>query len=61
VLALELNRDGEVVALSVDSSNLPAFEKIVSKQVRSWKFTPPTRDGRPVEARAKLPISITLE
>jgi len=61
VLALELNREGEVTDLHVDSSNLPAFEKVVSKQVRSWKFTPPTRRGRPVEARAKLPISITLD
>jgi len=61
VLALELNREGEVTDLHVDSSNLPAFEKVVSKQVRSWKFTPPTRGGRPVEARAKLPISITLD
>ncbi|TFG98696.1 MAG: TonB family protein [Myxococcales bacterium] len=60
VFELELNRAGEVVALRVDSSNLPAFEKFVSQQVRSWKFTPPTRDGRPVEARARLPISITL-
>jgi peptidoglycan glycosyltransferase len=61
VFAIELNRAGEVVALQVDSSNLPAFEKFVSQQVRSWKFTPPTRAGQPVEARAKLPISITLK
>jgi protein TonB len=60
VLELELNRAGEVIALRVDSSNLPAFEKFVSQQVRGWKFTPPTREGRPVEARARLPISITL-
>jgi TonB family protein len=61
VLELELNRAGEVVALRVDSSDLPDFEKFVSEQVRSWKFTPPTRDGEPVEARAMLPISITLK
>jgi TonB family protein len=61
VLELELNRAGEVVALRVESSDLPAFETFVSEQVRSWKFTPPTRDGEPVEARARLPISITLK
>ena len=60
VLDLELNRAGEVVALRVDSSNLPAFEGFVAQQVRGWKFTPPTRGGQPVAARAKLPIAIRL-
>jgi TonB family protein len=60
VLDLELNPAGEVVALRVDSSNLPVFEAFVSQQVRSWKFTPPTRGGRPVGARTRLPIAITL-
>ena len=60
VLDLELNRAGEVVALRVDSSNLPAFDAFVAQQVRSWKFTPPTRGGQPVGARATLPIAITL-
>jgi hypothetical protein len=61
VFAIELNRAGEVVALQVDASDLPAFEKFVSQQVRSWMFTPPTGAGQPVEARAKLPISIPLK
>jgi TonB family protein len=61
VLALELNRAGEVTALRVDSSDLPAFEKYVSQQVKTWRFTPPTRGGVPVEARAKLPIAIRLD
>jgi hypothetical protein len=60
VLDLELSPAGEVVALRVDSSNLPRFESFVSEQVRSWKFTPPTRGGRPVAARTRLPIAITL-
>jgi peptidoglycan glycosyltransferase len=61
VFAIEIDRAGAVVALQVDSSNLPAFENFVSQQVRSWRFTPPTRGGQPVDARAKLPISITLK
>ena len=61
VLELELSRDGEVTALRIDSSDLPAFEKFVSEQVWGWRFTPPTRGGQPVEARARLPIAIHVD
>jgi outer membrane biosynthesis protein TonB len=42
----------------VDASDLPEFEDVVLAQVRGWRFTPPTERGRPVRARARLPIPI---
>ncbi len=61
VLLLELSERGEVLDARVDSSDLPAFDDLVVGQVRGWRFSPPTRAGRPVEARARLPIPIVIE
>ena len=48
------------VDVEVDASDLPQFEAFISNEVRAWRFTPPTRDGRAVEARARLPIPIEI-
>jgi protein TonB len=58
VLLVKLSAEGEVVDLRVDSSDLPDFEPFVVGEVRQWRFTPPTRQGEPVEAFARLPIPI---
>jgi TonB family protein len=60
VLLLELSGSGEVVDVHVDDSDLPEFESFVANQVRGWRFTPPTENGRPVRARARLPIPIRI-
>jgi len=60
VLLLELSREGEVTSVRVDASDLPEFEETVLAQVRGWRFTPPTEGGRPVRARARLPIPIRV-
>lgn len=60
VLMLELSEAGEVVRVEIDSSDLPEFEEFVASAVRGWRFTPPTRGGRPVEAWARLPIPIRV-
>jgi protein TonB len=60
VLLLKLNEDGEVLDVQIDSSNLPSFDSFVLNEVRRWKFTPPTQNGRPVKAKARLPIPITI-
>ncbi len=60
VLSVELSAEGEVLTADIDSSDLPEFEAFVLTQVRTWKFTPPTRDGQPVSARARLPIPIRV-
>ncbi len=60
VLLVDLDRDGRVLDVEVESSDLPAFEPYVLREVRGWSFTQPTAQGRPVEARARLPIPIHI-
>jgi len=60
VLLLELDPEGKVLDARIDSSDLPRFDQFVLHAVRDWRFTPPTRDGRPVRARARLPIPIQI-
>jgi len=60
VVMLELDLDGEITSAEIDSSDLPMFNNFVLEQVRGWKFTPPMHEGRPVHARARLPIPIQV-
>lgn len=60
VLLLKLNERGEVLDVQVEASNLPEFDGFVAGAVKRWKFTPPTQQGRPVQAKARLPIPITI-
>ncbi len=60
VLLVHLNEQGEVLDVRVDSSDLPDFEAFVTREVRRWRFTPPTRGGTPVQATARLPIPIHI-
>ena len=60
VLLVELDPAGQVLAVEIESSELPGFERLVASQVRAWSFTPPTLHGRPVHARARLPIAIRV-
>jgi TonB family protein len=61
VLLVDLDKEGRVVDVAVDRSNVPHLEAFVARQVKRWKFTPPTRRGVPVETSAKLPISIDID
>ncbi len=60
VLLLKLNENGEVLDVQIDSSNLPEFNDHVLGEVGRWRFTPPTQQGRPVRAQARLPIPIQI-
>ncbi len=60
VLMLKLNDDGKVLDVSLGSSNLPRFDQFVLNEVKRWRFTPPTQQGRPVKAKARLPIPIVI-
>jgi hypothetical protein len=60
VLLLEISEEGEVLDVEIASSNLPDFSDFVSREVRSWRFTPPTQGGRPVKTTARLPIPIHI-
>jgi TonB family protein len=60
VLLLELDREGRVLDVQIDSSDLPDFDDFVLSEVSTWEFTPPTRRGHPVRAEARLPIPIEI-
>jgi protein TonB len=60
VLLIKLDERGRVIDASVDSSSLPEFDDVVLRQVQRWTFTPPTQGGRPVKAKARLPIPINI-
>jgi len=60
VLLIKLDHEGKVLDAEVFSSNLPRFNDFVVKEVRGWKFTPPTQNGQPVNAVARLPIPIRI-
>ncbi len=61
VLLVTLGPEGRVLEARVASSDLPHFEEFVVAEVMEWRFTPPTRDGTPVRATARLPIPIRIE
>lgn len=60
VLLVKLSAEGKVLDVEVSSSNLPRFDDFVLREVRGWKFTPPTKEGKPVNAVARLPIPIRI-
>jgi protein TonB len=60
VVVLKLNEEGEVMEVALGSSNLPEFDDFVVSEVEGWRFTPPTKQGRPVRAKARLPIPIKI-
>lgn len=60
ILLIKLEESGRVLDAAVESSDLPEFEKIVVRQVSDWRFTPPTKDGQPVRAQARIPIPIRI-
>jgi TonB family protein len=60
VLLVEISEEGEVLGVQIASSDLPDFSDFVTREVRGWRFTPPTRAGRPVRATARLPIPIHI-
>ena len=60
VLLLKLSADGDVMEVDIHSSDLPHFNKFILSQVEGWRFTPPTQQGRPVQAKARLPIPIRI-
>lgn len=61
ILLVKLDETGEVLEVSLESSNLPDFDNFVVNEVRKWRFTPPTHQGRAVKAKARLPIPIRIQ
>lgn len=60
VLLIKLDETGSVLEAQIDSSDLPNFDDFIVSEVSGWKFTPPTQNGHPVRAQARLPIPINI-
>ena len=60
-LLIQIDERGRVIDAQVDSSDVPQFDDVVVGQVRKWKFSPPTQGGRPVKAKARLPMPIRIQ
>lgn len=60
-LLIKLDETGRVLEAEVERSNLPDFDAFVANEVREWRFTPPTQQGRPVKAMARFPIPIRIQ
>lgn len=60
VLLLKLSPEGKVLDVQIEASDLPRFNDVVTSQIKNWKFTPPTKQGTPVRAQARLPIPIRI-
>lgn len=57
---VELDQNGNVTLARIANSDLPAFNDYVLREIRSRKFSPPTVQGKPVRAKANLPIPIVI-
>jgi len=49
-----------VTDVQVESSDVPDFNDFIESEVRRWRFTPPTKQGRPVKTQARFPIPIKI-
>ena len=43
------------------SSGYPSLDRAAEKAVQHWRFTPGTRDGKPVAMRVEVPIRFRLK
>jgi len=60
VLVVSINKKGKVVKVKVKRSDHKLFTKAAIKAVRSYKFGPATKDGKPVGTTINMPIKFVL-
>lgn len=61
LLTARVDAEGRVAALEVESSSgYPVLDRAALSGVRSWRFVPGTRGGRPVETRVTIPVRFEL-
>jgi TonB family protein len=60
VLRVVVGTDGAVKKLSVISGH-PLLIQAAIDAVRQWKYTPPLRNGKPVEVKTKITVAFQLD
>jgi TonB family protein len=53
--------DGSVAAVRTVYMEHPEFERAAHESVKQWRFTPPTRGGRPVSTIVQIEMEFTLK
>lgn len=60
-LLLTIDTSGRVLDASIASSNVPDFNNFYVGAVKKCTFSPPTRQGEPVQVRGNFPISVNIK
>jgi len=60
LLALAINADGAVDAVKVVCSLEPGLDQNAADAARTWKFTPATKDGKPVPIQIEVSVGYRL-
>lgn len=59
-LAVAVNANGEVDAIEVIQPLEPGLDENAIAAVRQWKFTPATKDGKPVGVQFRVSVGYHL-
>jgi TonB family protein len=59
VLQFKVSEEGRVLDPIVDVSSNTDFDQAALKAIRHWQFLPKLKNGKPVVATAKLPLSVS--
>ncbi len=54
-----IDREGNAQLPRIVSSSAPEFGWAAATAISSWRFEPPRRDGKPVDARVRVPMDFT--
>ncbi|SLN76677.1 energy transducer TonB [Oceanibacterium hippocampi] len=61
LLRLRVSASGDVSGIEIAAtSGFPLLDKAAVEAVRTWRYTPASRAGRPVEARLEVPVVFRL-
>jgi protein TonB len=63
IIEAEVKPDGTPRKITVKEgiAGYPAFDQAAIEAVRQWRFTPGTRDGKPVSATVMIPLEFNLD
>lgn len=56
-----INEQGRVTRVDIEEGDNPLFSTAVEKSVTAWRFSPATKDGKPVPARLTIPVRFHSE
>jgi TonB family protein len=60
ILALVVGTDGIPRDITVSSPLSPEFDEAAIDAVKKWKFSPATRDGKPIATQVKVEVNFRL-